>query len=401
MLKAYEYRIYPTSQQEAIFNKTLGLCRLYWNTVVFNKNQNHSMPIQGYKPTFEKFKPEALDWVKDVDTVPLSQMWSDVRAAYTNFFKSCKGQRKGKFVNPPRFKSKKNPKDSFRYSMTCSPKITEKGLYVTKRLGWIKISSSCRFAEGKWKNITFRRTATGKWFVKICVEKKDEPKNNNKKIVAIDWNCRDEDFIVRSDGMKVKCPRYFRNSLKQLQHWQKIMSKRYAKGAEAQSQGYEKAKRKVALIHEHISWQRKDFLHKESRKLCDEFQTVVVEDINLQNMAENLNHGKTISDQGFGMFRQMISYKGHLEKVSPKNTSKTCHTCGYINPKVKVGINYWKCPVCSSEHDRDINAALNILSKYVTSRSIVGWELTEITNADGEPRSSVKSENELTSPEKV
>ena len=401
MLKAYEYRIYPTSQQEEIFNKTLGLCRLYWNTVVFNKNQNHSMLIQGYKPTFEKFKPEALDWVKDVDTVPLSQMWSDVKAAYTNFFKSCKGQRKGKFSNSPRFKSKKNPKDSFRYSMTCSPKITEKGLYVTRRLGWIRISASCRFAEGKWKNITFRRTATGKWFVKICVEKKDEPKNKNKKIVAIDWNCRDEDFIVRSDGVKTKCPRYFKSSLKQLQHWQKIMSKRYMKGVIEQSKGYEKAKRKVALIHEHISWQRKDFLHKESRKLCNEFETIIVEDINLQNMAENLNHGKVVGDQGFGMFRQMISYKGHLEKVNPKNTSKTCHICGYVNPKVKVGINYWKCPVCSSEHDRDINAALNILHKYVTSQSIVGWELTEITNADGEPRSSAKSENELTSPEKV
>ena len=401
MLKAYEYRIYPTSQQEEIFNKTLGLCRLYWNTVVFNKNQNHSMLIQGYKPTFEKFKPEALDWMKDVDTVPLSQMWSDVKAAYTNFFKSCKGQRKGKFSNSPRFKSKKNPKDSFRYSMTCSPKITEKGLYVTRRLGWIRISASCRFAEGKWKNITFRRTATGKWFVKICVEKKDEPKNNNKKIVAIDWNCRDEDFIIRSDSVKIKCPRYFRNSLKQLQHWQKIMSKRYVKGVEAQSQGYEKAKRKVALIHEHISWQRKDFLHKESRKLCDEFETIIVEDINLQNMAENLNHGKAISDQGFGMFRQMISYKGHLEKVNPKNTSKTCHTCGYVNPKVKVGINYWKCPVCGESHDRDINAALNILSKYVASQSIVGWELTESTNACGVPRSTAKQENELTSPEKV
>ncbi len=397
MLKAYEYRIYPTSQQEEIFNKTLGLCRLYWNTVVFNKNQNHSMLIQGYKPTFEKFKPEALDWMKEVDSVPLSQMWSDVKAAYTNFFKSCKGQRKGKFSNPPRFKSKKNPKDSFRYSMTCSPKITEKGLYITRRLGWIRISASCRFSEGKWKNITFRRTATGKWFVKICVEKKDEPKNNNKKIVAIDWNCRDEDFIVRSDGVKTKCPRYFRNSLKQLQHWQKIMSKRYVKGATEQSQGYEKAKRKVALIHEHVAWQRKDFLHKESRKLVNQYETVVVEDIDLQNMAESLNHGVVISDQGFGMFRQMIAYKGHLEKVNPKNTSKTCHVCGYVNPAVKVGINYWKCPICGESHDRDINAALNILSKYVTSQSIVGWELTEIRNACGEPRSSMKQENELTS----
>ena len=397
MLKAYEYRIYPTSQQEEIFNKILGLCRLYWNTVVFNKNQNHSMLIQGYKPTFEKFKPEALDWVKDVDSVPLSQMWQDVRAAYSNFFKSCKGQRKGKFVKPPKFKSKKNPKGSFRYSMTCSPKITEKGLYVTRRLGWIRISASCRFAEGKWKNITFRRTATGKWFVKICVEKKDEPKNNNKKIVAIDWNCRDEDFIVRSDSMKVKCPRYFRNSLKQLQHWQKIMSKRYVSGSDVQSSNYEKAKRKVALLYEHVAWQRKDWLHKESRKLCNEFQTVVVEDINLQTMSK-MNHGVVIGDQGFGMFREMVAYKGELVKVNPKNTSKTCHVCGYVNPTVKVGVNHWKCPVCGESHDRDINAALNILSKYVTSRSIVGWELTESTNACGVPRSTAKQENELTSP---
>lgn len=398
MLKAYEYRIYPTSQQEAIFNQTLGLCRLYWNIVVFNKNQNHSMLIQGYKPTFEKFKPEALEWTKEAAcSIPLAQMWSDVKAAYTNFFKSCKGVRKGKFSNPPRFKSKKNPKDSFRYSCSnCTPKIDENGLYLTKKLGYIKISASCRFAEGKWKNITFRRTSTGKWFVKICVEKKECPKNKNKKIVAIDWNCRDEDFIVRSDGVKIKCPRYFRNSLKQLQHWQKIMSKRYVKGLSEQSQGYEKAKRKVALIHEHIAWQRKDWLHKESRKLVNQFETVVVEDINLQIMSK-MNHGKVVSDQGFGMFRQMIAYKGHLEKVNPKNTSKMCHTCGYVNPAVKVGINYWKCPICGKSHDRDINAALNILSKYVTSQSIVGWELTESTNACGVPRSTAKQENELTS----
>lgn len=357
------------------------------------------MLIQGYKPTFEKFKPEALNWAKETGcSIPLAQMWSDVRAAYSNFFKSCKSQRKGKFSKPPRFKSKKNPKDSFRYSCSnCTPKIDSNGLYLTKKLGYIKISSSCRFAEGKWKNITFRRTATGKWFVKICVEKKDEPKNKNGKIIAIDWNCRDEDFVVRNDGMKIKCPRYLQKSLKQLQHWQKIMSKRYVKGLDQQTRGYEIAKRKVALLHEHVAWQRKDFLHKESRKLCNEFETVVCEDINLQTMASDLNHGKVIGDQGFGMFRQMITYKGHLEKVNPKNTSKMCHVCGYVNPAVKVGINYWKCPICGENHDRDINAALNILSKYVTSQGIVGWELTEITNADGEPRSSMKSENVRTS----
>ena len=382
-MKAYEYRIYPTPQQETLFNQTLGLCRLYWNIVVFNKNQDHNMQIEGYKPTFQKYKPEALEWIKEAAcSIPLAQMWSDIRAAYSNFYKSLKGVRKGKFSKPPKFKSKKNPKDSFRYSCSnCTPKIDENGLYLAKKLGHIRGSFQCRFAQGKWKNITFRRTATGKWFVKICVEKKDEPKNKNGKIVAIDWNCRDKDFIVRSDGVKTKCPRYLRRSLKQLKHWQKIMSKRYKKGAETQSKGYEKAQRKVALIHEHVAWQRKDFLHKESRKLVNQYETVIVEDINLQNMAENLNHGTVIGDQGFGAFRQMIAYKGHIEKVNPRNTSKTCHVCGYVNPAVKVGMNYWKCPVCGESHDRDINAALNILHKYVTSQSIVGWELTEIRNA--------------------
>ena len=163
------------------------------------------------------------------------------------------------------------------------------------------------------------------------------------------------------------------------------------------SNNYLKAKRKVALIHEHIAWQRKDWLHKVSRDLANKFEYVIVENINLQNMAENLHHGKVVSDQGFGMLRNMIAYKTNLIKVSAKDTSKTCFDCGHINPKVVVGIKKWKCPVCSKEHDRDINAAKNILKKGVTSLGIVGWELTESTNACGEPRSSVKQENELAS----
>lgn len=97
------------------------------------------------------------------------------------------------------------------------------------------------------------------------------------------------------------------------------------------------------------------------------------------------------------MLRQFIAYKGNLVKVSPRDTSKTCHVCGYVNPAVKVGLNQWRCPVCGASHDRDINAALNILHKYVAGKSIVGWELTEITNACGGPRSSTKQENVQTS----
>lgn len=110
-------------------------------------------------------------------------------------------------------------------------------------------------------------------------------------------------------------------------------------------------------------------------------------------MASKLGHGKVVGDQGFGMLRQMIAYKGSLIKVNPKNTSKTCHCCGYINSDVVLSVKKWKCPNCGVNHDRDINAALNILHKWnATSQSIVGRERTEITNACGEPRSSVKQE---------
>ena len=395
MIKAYEYRIYPTPQQEELFNQTLGLCRLYWNIVVFNKNQNHDMQIEGYKPTFQKYKPEALEWIKDsACSIPLSQMWSDIRAAYTNFFKSCKGQRKGKFSNPPRFKSKKNPKDSFRYSCSnCNPKIDKNGLWVTNKIGYLDIRASCRFCEGKWKNITFRRTATGKWFVKICVEKKDEPKIHNGKAIGIDWNCDDNDFISMSDGTKIKCPRFLRKKEKQLSHYQKELSRKFVKGKEVQSNNYYKTKMKVAKLHEKVSWQRKDWLHKVSRDLANKYEYVIVENINLQNMAENLNHGKAVGDQGFGMFREMLAYKTTLIKVSAKNTSKTCFDCGYVNPKVVLGVKQWICPVCGVNHDRDINAAKNILHKGVTTLGIVGREPSEIKNASGEPHSSMKEES--------
>lgn len=105
-----------------------------------------------------------------------------------------------------------------------------------------------------------------------------------------------------------------------------------------------------------------------------------------------MNHGKVVGDQGFGMLRNMIAYKGNLVKVNPKNTSKTCHCCGFVNPKVKVGVNEWKCPNCSAKHDRDINAALNILFKYNASQGIVGRERAESTNACGAPSSAVEHE---------
>ena len=394
MLKAYEFRIYPTKEQEQFLLKTNGLCRLYWNMQLARKQEAYqngqSCKILTAKQLFTELKPEAVEWMREVDSTPFAAKYMDIASAFNNFFKSCKGQRKLR-VNAPKFKSRKHSQVSVTWTSAQPPKILKNGyLFLTRKLGPVK-GTFHRWAEGEFRHATIKQTPTGKWFVKICVDKKDEQKNKNGKSVGIDWNCRDEDFIVMSNGTKVKCPRFLQKSSKQLSHQQKIMSKRLVKGLETQSSNYYRQKQKVALLHEKVANQRKDWLHKLSRQICNEYETVVVEDINLQTMAK-MNHGKVIGDQGFGMLRTMIAYKGHLEKVNPKNTSKTCHCCGFVNPKVKVGVNYWECPNCSAKHDRDINAALNILFKYNASQGIVGRERAESTNACGAPSSAVKHE---------
>lgn len=396
MNKAYEYRIYPTADQVSIFNKTLGLCRLYYNLVVENKTKDHAMPIEGYKPTFTKLKPEALGWIKEVDSMPLGQVWSDVRGAYTNFYASIKGSRKGKPLHPPAFKSKKNPKASFRYAMQGnSSHINAKGLFVTRRLGYIKIASSCRFCEGKWKNITFKRSASGKWYVKICVELKEEHnKIQNGKAVGIDWNCSSDSFLTLSDGTKVKCPRFLKRKERQLEKYQQVQSRRFVNGKETQSHRYLKAKYKVARLQEKVANQRKDWLHKVSREIANRYQYVFVEDVNLNKMASELEHGKTVGDQGFGLLRRYLAYKTNLVKVPANNTSRMCHHCGYINHQVVLGVKHWVCPVCSISHDRDINAAQNIL--YLGVKRTLGMEPTEVLkNARLQNRECPKPSAEL------
>lgn len=385
MLKAYEFRIYPTLEQEQFLLKTNGLCRLYWNTCLGEKQSNHSFKIGSAKVVFEQLKPEALEWCKEIDSTALAAEWRDITSAFNNFFKSCRGQRKLR-VNVPRFKSKKTSKVSVSWTSMAKPKFVNGKLFITRKLGLLN-GTFHRFAEGKLRHCTISQTKTGKWFVKICVEKKEEPKTENRKSIGIDWNCRDDSFITMSNGTKVKCPRYLRQMKVQLQRHQRMMSKKFVKGLPKQSNSYEKAKYKVAKLHEKVANQRKDWLHKLSREICNNYENIFVEDINLQRMASNLHHGKAIGDQGFGMLRTMIAYKGHLFKVNPKNTSKTCHNCGKVNEKIVVGIEKWTCPSCGEIHDRDINAALNILYK-----GIVGRERAESTNACGVPRSTAKQE---------
>lgn len=384
-VRNYKFRIYPTSEQEKLFLKTMGLKRLYWNLVLDAKQKDHKFKIPSMVKAFEQLKPEAVEWSKEIDSAAKSQCWSDLTQAFKNFFEGLKGN--GAEQDAPKFKSRKTSKISFGYDCTQPPRFQNGNLYITKRLGEIK-GTFHRFAEGALRKCNFERTTTGKWFVTITVEKKKIEKNHNGKVIGIDWNCDSDSFLTMSNGTKVKCPKFLRKKEKQLAHQQRSLERKAHKDSKGrligeQSNNYYKQKYKIAKIHEKIAWQRKDWLHKLSTELCEQYETVVVENINLVHMAEKaknggLNHGKAISDQGFGELRQMIATKGNLVKVNPKNTSKTCHCCSYVNLEVVLGIKKWKCPICEEIHDRDINAAKNILSKYVASLGLVGREPTEI-----------------------
>ena len=400
VLKAYKFRIYPTLEQEQMFLQANGLCRLYWNVALAKKQEEYekgnNWKIGSAKSVFEECKPEALEWMKEIDSTILAAEWSTLTNAFNNFFNSCSGKRRGKLVNPPKFKSKKTSKVSFSFTSQNTPSFRKGKLFLTRKIGLLD-GKFHRFVEGKLRHATISQTPTGKWFVSICVEKKAVPKNNNGKAIGIDWNCRDDCFLTLSNGTKVKCPRFLKEKEKQLARYQRKLSKKFKKGAEVQSSNYYKTKYRVAKLHEKVSWQRQDWLHKLSYDLAQKYQYVVTEDVNLQSMSQ-MHHGKAVGDQGFGMLRTMIAYKTTLVKVSAKNTSKACHICGYVNPKIILGVETWKCPVCGESHDRDINAAKNILKKGVASLGIVGRERTESTNACGGPCSSTKQEVFFSSP---
>lgn len=426
-LAAYEYRVYPNKSQLEYFSKMAGLKRLYENINIDNKIKDDSYKPKTYTYTFNTFKPEATSWLKDVDVVPLNQAWLNLGQSWS---KIKENNKKGKWKyekqqkeflagkrkkapkefkeSKPHFQSKRGGHISFHYN---SCEFRNGKLFITRKLGPLSGIYSCRFCKGKIRSCTISRTPTNKWFIKISVEKEKIEKNTNGKTIGIDWNCRDDSFMVMATvnngkeiSTKIKCPRFLSKKAKQLSKQDKGLSrKRMAafkklygylpntKNAQdfvklkaiPYSSNYEKNRYAVAKIYEKVAWQRKDWLHKLSRDLCNRYQYIAFEDINLQLMAKKYKnsgkgHGKVLADQGFGMLRSFCAYKGTIDKVDPANTSKRCHVCGFLDNRVVLGVESWVCPSCGTHHDRDINAALNICSE-----SIVGRERAEITNACG------------------
>lgn len=371
--KAFRYRAYPTAEQEQALAVQFGHARFIWNWALALRKQTYQETGKGIsyydlkrRATALKYQPET-EWLRDADSQALQAKIEDLEKAYKNFF-----ARRAKF---PRFKSKRHDQ-SIRYPQRFQ--FYENFTYLPK-VGWVKTKFH-RPLEGRPKNITVSKTKTGKYFVSVqCEVGIVEPicQANRARGGEIGVDLGIKSFLATSEGWKRDNPRHLQQAEKRVKRLQRQVSRR-VKG----SAGREKARILLARQHEKVANQRKDFLHKLSTELIGCYGLIGMEDLNVRGMVKNRRLAKAISTTGWGTFRLMLEYKGEwygsyvhkIDRFFP--SSKKCSSCGYVLDELPLSVREWQCPNCGTIHDRDINAAINIL---IETRAGVAR-----SNADGE-----------------
>ena len=362
MNKGFKFRIYPNQEQETLILKTFGCTRWIWNHMLsdkINAYQQDGIILKTNPAIYKADNP----WLKEVDSLALTSVWKQLNSAYSKFFKESK-------VGFPKFKSKKHSKQSYTTNnQPVSQAIRLENSYIRlPKLGLVKIKLHRQLPKNyEIKSVTISRSPTGKFYASINVKYdyiipiKELNINNS---VGLDY--QSNGLFVDNQGNQPDYPRYYRLTENKLAREQcKLSNMTFG------SNNYEKQKLKVAKIHEKITNQRKDFLHKLSYNFANQYDYVFVEDINLQSIAQFGHLGKSTNDNGFGMFRTFLAYKmAEKGKIFHKinkwfASSKICSICGCYHPELvdSLRVRTWKCPDCNTEHDRDINAANNIRNK--------------------------------------
>ncbi len=353
---SYKFKLKPNLEQMDLLNKHFGSVRWTYNyflnqrkeeylnnkkSLNYNKQSSHLTMIKKEKDT---------EWLKEINSQSLQYSLKCLDTAYLGFFSG-----RSKF---PRFKSKKN-KNSFTIPQFIH--VKNEKLVIPKFKDGIEMIME-RPIKGIIKNCNISKTPTGKYFVSILTEQEYQPIQKTNQSVGIDLGIKD--FLVLSDGTKIKNHRFTKHHEITLTLNQKHLSRK-VKG----SNRYEKQRIKVARIHEKITNSRMDLIHKTTNSLIHEFDTIYLEDLNIKGMIKNHKLSKAISDVSWGKFINVLEYKAswndkqviHIDRFFP--SSKACSKCGWINNNLTLKDRTWICPKCGEKHDRDVNAAINILNE--------------------------------------
>ena len=353
MLKAYKYRIYPDAEQMQFFAKCFGCVRFVYNRMLSDRIEHYNLTGKSLNNTPAQYKSE-FTWLKEVDSLALANAQMNLNTAYRNFFRD-------KSNGFPKFKSKKNNNFSYTTNNQKGTVYVENGyIKLPKLKSPVKIRQHRSF-EGVIKSCTISKAPSGKYHISILVETEIQKLPASDMRVGIDVGIKD--FAVLSNGEAYKNPKHLRKSEKRLAKLQRDLSRK-----QIGSSNRNKARIKVAKLHEKIANQRMDFLHKKSTEIIRKNQAIVIEDLKVKNLMKNHNLAKSIAEVSWSRFREMLDYKsrwyGRELIIAPPDypSSQLCSDCGNRSSQTKhLACRVYICPECGLEIDRDYNASLNLL----------------------------------------
>ncbi|MFG3702124.1 RNA-guided endonuclease InsQ/TnpB family protein [Micromonospora sp. NPDC047620] len=362
----YNYRVYPTPGQQEALARAFGCARVVFNDGLRVRQEARKAGLPYVSDgelskrliTEAKLTPERA-WLGEVSAVVLQQSLADLSTAYRNFFGSLSGTRGGRRVAPPRFRSRKDNRQAIRFTANARFKVLDNGRLRLPKIGDVPVRWS-RALPAEPSSVTIIKDAAGRYFASFVVISTDEPLPPVESEVGIDLGLTH--FAVLSDGTKVAAPKFLRRAARKLRRLQQSLSRK-----QRGSNNRKKAVVRVAKAYAEVADTRRDWQHKISTRIVRDNQAVYVEDLCVTGLGRT-RLAKSVHDAGWASFTAMLEYKaarygrtfGKINRFAP--TSQTCSTCGRIDGPKPLNVRSWTC-LCGAVHDRDVNAAINVLAQ--------------------------------------